>query len=50
MLFEHGFYLTKSNWTPICLHDITQESGAALTDNFAGAFLRKNVARPIKLW
>ena len=38
MLFEHGFYLTKPIWALICLHDITQESVATLTDHFADAF------------
>ena len=29
----------------MCLHDVTQESVAALTDHFADAFVRENVAR-----
>ena len=38
MLFEHGFYLTKAIWALICLHDITPESVATLTDYFTDAF------------
>ena len=44
MLFEYGFYLTKPIWPPICLHDVTRESVAALTDHSAYAFVRENVA------
>ena len=45
VLFEHDFYLTKSIWALIFfLHDVTRESVAALTDHFADAFVRKNVA------
>ena len=29
----------------ICMHDVTLESVAAVTDHFADAFVRKNVAR-----
>ena len=43
MLFEHGFYLTKPIWALICLHDVTQECVAALTDHFVDAFVRENV-------
>ena len=45
MLFEYGFYLTKPIWALICLHDVTQESVAALTYHFADAFVGENVAR-----
>ena len=44
MLFEHGFYLTSLDWTLISLHDVARESVAALTDHFAVAFVRENVA------
>ena len=44
MLFEHGFYLTKPVWALICLHDVTRESVAALTDHFADVFVREKVA------
>ena len=42
MLFEHSmaFSLTKPIWALICLHDVTQESVATLTDHFANAFVR----------
>ena len=40
-----AFNLTKTIWAMICLHDITQESAAALTDHFADAFVCENVAR-----
>ena len=43
MLFEHGFYLTKPIWALICLHDVTREILAALTDHFIYAFVRDNV-------
>ena len=45
MLFEHGFYLTKPIWALMCLHDVTRESVAALTDHFADAFVPENFAR-----
>ena len=37
------FNLTKPLWALICLHDVTRENVAALTDHFADAFVRKNV-------
>ena len=40
-----AFYLTKPIWALICLHDVTPESVAALTDHFTHAFVRENVAR-----
>ena len=40
-----AFNLTKPNWAPICLHDVAQESVAALTDHFTNAFVRENIAR-----
>ena len=45
MLFEHGFYLKKPKLGPDLQHDVTQESVAAVTDHFADAFVRENVAR-----
>ena len=51
MLFEHGFYLKGLNWALICIHDVTRESVAAVTDHFADAFVRENVARVyMTLW
>ena len=40
-----AFNLTKPILGLICLHDVTQESVAALTDHFTNVFVRKNVAR-----
>ena len=40
-----AFSLTKPIWALICLHDVTWESVAALTDHFADAFVRENVPR-----
>ena len=45
MLFELGFYLAKPYWALICLHDVTRESVAAMTDHFPDAFVGKNVVR-----
>ena len=39
-----AFSLTKPIWALICLHKVTLESVAALTDHFADAFVRENVA------
>ena len=39
------FNMTKPILDLICLHNLTRESVAALTDHFADAFVRKNVAR-----
>ena len=39
MLFEHGFYLKSLNWALICMHDVTLECVAAVTDHFADAFV-----------
>ena len=39
-----AFNLTKPIWALICLHDVTRESIAALTDHFADAFVREKVA------
>ena len=36
--------LTKPTRDLICLHDVTRESIAGLTDHFAYAFVRENVA------
>ena len=44
-MFEHGFYFYKNlNWALNCLHDLTRESVAALTDHFPDAFA-ENVVR-----
>ena len=40
-----AFNLTKPIWALFCLHEVTRESAAALTDHFADAFVRKNVGR-----
>ena len=45
MPFEHGYYLTKPIWALVLLHDVTRDSVAVLTDHFADAFVRENVAR-----
>ena len=51
MLFEHGFYLRSLNWALICMHNVTLESVAAVTDHFADAFICENVARVyMTLW
>ena len=52
MLFEHGFYFKKRlNWALICIHDVPLECVAAVTDHFADAFVRVNVARVyMTLW
>ena len=39
------------NWALICMHDLTQESDAAVTDHFPDAFVRENVAHVyMTLW
>ena len=39
------------NWALICMHDVTLENIAAVTDHFADAFVRENVARVyMTLW
>ena len=50
MLFEQGFYLTKPVWALLCLHDLTRLNIAALTDHFADAFVRENVADVYMTW
>ena len=51
VLFEHGFYLKSLNWALICKHDVALECVAAVTDHFADAFVRENVARVyMTLW
>ena len=51
MLFEHGFYLKSLNLALICMHDVRLECVAAVTDHFADAFVRENVARVyMTLW
>ena len=44
VLFEHGFYLKSLNWALICMHDVTLECVAAVTDHFADVCVRENVA------
>ena len=44
MLLNMAFSLAKPIWALICLHDVTWERVAALTDHFADAFVRENVA------
>ena len=51
MLFEHGFYLKRPKQALICMHDVTRESVAAVSDHFADAFVLENVARVyMTLW
>ena len=51
VLFEHGFYLKRLKLGPVCMHDVTLESVTAVTDHFADAFVRENVARVyMTLW
>ena len=51
VLFEHGFYLKSQNWALICMHDVTLECVAAVTDHFADAFVRVNIAHVyMMLW
>ena len=45
MLFEHGFYLKKPKLGPDLYDGVTRESVVAVTDHFADAFVRENVAR-----
>ena len=46
-----AFTLKSLNWAMICTHDVTLESVAAVTDHFADAFVRENVARvSMALW
>ena len=46
-----AFTWKSINWTLICMHDFTLESVAAVTGNFAYAFVRENVARVyMTLW
>ena len=37
------FALQSLNWALICLHDVTPESVAALTDHFADVFISESV-------
>ena len=51
MLFENGFYLKKPKLGPDLHDDVTLECVAAVTDHFADAFVRENVARvSMTLW
>ena len=45
MLFEHGFYLKMPKLGLICMHDVTLENVAAVTDHFADAFVRESCTR-----
>ena len=47
-----GILLEKGlNWALILMHDVTLESAAAVTEHFADAFVRENVARVyMTLW
>ena len=46
-----AFTRKSLNWALICMHDVTRESVAAVTDHFADAFVRENVARVyMTLW
>ena len=40
-----AFTWKSLNWALICIHDVTLESVTAVTDHFADAFVRENVAR-----
>ena len=40
-----AFTLKSLNWALICIHDVTLENVAAVTDHFPDAFVRENVAR-----
>ena len=40
-MFEHGFNLKNLNWHLICMHDVTVECVAAMTDHFANSFVRE---------
>ena len=44
MLLNMAFTLKSLNWALICMHDVTLESVAAVTDHFADAFVRDDVA------
>ena len=51
VLFELGFYLKNLKLGPDLLYDVTLECVAAVTDHFADAFVRENVARVyMTLW
>ena len=39
VLLNMAFNVTKPIWALICLHEVTPESIAALTDHFASAFV-----------
>ena len=46
-----AFTRKSLNWALICMHDVTLECVAAVTDHFADAFVRENVARVyMTLW
>ena len=46
-----AFTWKSLNWALSCMHDVTLESVAAVTDHFADAFVRENVARVyMTLW
>ena len=43
-----AFTLKSLNWALICMHDVTLESVAAVTDHFADAFVYENVANDVR--
>ena len=46
-----AFGLTKPFWALICLHEVTLERDAALTDHFADAFVwGKTLRDSMTLW
>ena len=46
-----AFTLKSLNWALICMHDVTLESVAAVTDHFTDAVVRENVVRVyMTLW
>ena len=45
-----AFSLTKPILALICLHDVTWESVAALTDHFADALFAKTLRSSMTLW
>ena len=46
-----AFTLKSVNWALICIYDVTLECVAAVSDHFADAFVRENVAHVyMTLW
>ena len=51
MAFTLKSLLKSLIWALICMHDVTLESVAAVTDHFADAFVRENVVHVyMMLW